>query len=526
MMGRTYVVPALLLAAALVMTVNPVFADIDAQHRTDSFHWFNKAQDFFARGELQRAEKALEIALMLDPANFKATQLKEDLAAKKIEAIRPVPKPAEPEIPAVKEQLTGMTVSGTGKTAVTEEPRDPQDARGWFERGRGFYQDGNLEKAKKCLQIAIELDEKNFEIRRLLGTISARLKASQLPVKKIPVPGSVPLLAEPEKTFKDKRIIEEKLGSQGVKERVVIIRPGDTLSSLAARFMGDPLMFRKLAEYNDLEDPNRLNPGDVIRIPVLGEETAVLDSDVTVIEHVPSGPDFRKIFPPSVKKPVEGDLPKTVLRSISSIPALKQLKVKPETKEPIKITVVDQATAEVKQVEVAVVDANGLTMDDLNFLKKKPTTAKEYYRRSQILWKLNKLEDAMDSYKRAIQADPRFLARKDGDKLVEEALTHMADRVPRYRRTSAEMHYALASIYHRSGRYHDAVEEYRKALERDPEYHEAYFNLGLVYEKLGAIDLAVETYEKVNEIFNTSSSMVNLATERIMQLVEWKESSH
>ena len=88
------------------------------------------------------------------------------------------------------------------------------------------------------------------------------------------------------------------------------------------------------------------------------------------------------------------------------------------------------------------------------------------------------------------------------------------------------MHYALASIYHRSGRYHDAVEEYRKALERDPEYHEAYFNLGLVYEKLGAIDLAVETYEKVNEIFNTSSSMVNLATERIMQLVEWKESSH
>lgn len=45
------------------------------------------------------------------------------------------------------------------------------------------------------------------------------------------------------------------------------LQPGDTLSSIAQRFLDEPLKFHILAKFNGISDPSRLAPGHTIRIP-------------------------------------------------------------------------------------------------------------------------------------------------------------------------------------------------------------------------------------------------------------------
>lgn len=43
---------------------------------------------------------------------------------------------------------------------------------------------------------------------------------------------------------------------------------GDRLDQIAAQVYGDPAYWRVIAMYNDLADPLRLTPGEVLRIPL------------------------------------------------------------------------------------------------------------------------------------------------------------------------------------------------------------------------------------------------------------------
>lgn len=45
------------------------------------------------------------------------------------------------------------------------------------------------------------------------------------------------------------------------------IRPNDTLTDLAQRFLGDSLKFYLLAKYNNLPNPSRIATGQIIKIP-------------------------------------------------------------------------------------------------------------------------------------------------------------------------------------------------------------------------------------------------------------------
>jgi LysM repeat protein len=46
-----------------------------------------------------------------------------------------------------------------------------------------------------------------------------------------------------------------------------MIRSGDTLGKIARRFYGDPSLFRKLALYNGIHNPNRITVGQTIEVP-------------------------------------------------------------------------------------------------------------------------------------------------------------------------------------------------------------------------------------------------------------------
>ena len=45
------------------------------------------------------------------------------------------------------------------------------------------------------------------------------------------------------------------------------IQPDDTLARLAQRFLGDRHLFYILARYNDISQPNRIQVGQVIKVP-------------------------------------------------------------------------------------------------------------------------------------------------------------------------------------------------------------------------------------------------------------------
>jgi hypothetical protein len=53
----------------------------------------------------------------------------------------------------------------------------------------------------------------------------------------------------------------------GADARPYTVRPGETMSVLAERFLGDPLLFYALARYNNLEAPNRLSAGQTLMMP-------------------------------------------------------------------------------------------------------------------------------------------------------------------------------------------------------------------------------------------------------------------
>lgn len=56
----------------------------------------------------------------------------------------------------------------------------------------------------------------------------------------------------------------EMLGSQSYAYKV---RPGETMSALAQRFLGDPLMFYALARYNNISAPAQMEVGQTLLIP-------------------------------------------------------------------------------------------------------------------------------------------------------------------------------------------------------------------------------------------------------------------
>ncbi len=62
--------------------------------------------------------------------------------------------------------------------------------------------------------------------------------------------------------------------------KVIIVRPGDTLSKMAMKYLGDPMKWHALMRHNDIEDPNMIDPGMRLEIPVSLKETTTDPAEV------------------------------------------------------------------------------------------------------------------------------------------------------------------------------------------------------------------------------------------------------
>lgn len=74
----------------------------------------------------------------------------------------------------------------------------------------------------------------------------------------------------------------------GTEHHSYVLKEGDTMSGLAQRFLGDPLMSYALARYNGLASPTSISPGQSIIVP--GKRKAAVAA-------------VRKAPPPAAKKP-------------------------------------------------------------------------------------------------------------------------------------------------------------------------------------------------------------------------------
>ena len=84
------------------------------------------------------------------------------------------------------------------------------------------------------------------------------------------------------------------------------------------------------------------------------------------------------------------------------------------------------------------------------------------------------------------------------DTAIKELEQALEAGVTRYERE--KIHTMLGNIYNDLGLFDQAITEHEKAIDLNPEFHEAWVNLGIVYRLLGELDRAEECYNKALSI--------------------------
>ncbi len=97
----------------------------------------------------------------------------------------------------------------------------------------------------------------------------------------------------------------------------------------------------------------------------------------------------------------------------------------------------------------------------------------------------------------APQKAPRWLLRLSGLWMVTLSLSAVA--APSLPERALELHDEARALY-AEGKYHDAISKLRRAVAADPKGKMLFYNLGLIQEKLGKLDAALEDYGKCLEL--------------------------
>jgi tetratricopeptide (TPR) repeat protein len=100
--------------------------------------------------------------------------------------------------------------------------------------------------------------------------------------------------------------------------------------------------------------------------------------------------------------------------------------------------------------------------------------------------------------------------------------TARADDAPE---RALKLHDEAKTLY-KKGKYNDAIEKLKLAVELDPDAKILYYNLGLIEEKLGHIDTAIAYFRRCLELENKHDEKVHLARtikrlEGARQYVDW-----
>ena len=137
-----------------------------------------------------------------------------------------------------------------------------------------------------------------------------------------------------------------------------------------------------------------------------------------------------------------------------------------------------------------------------------PTQA-TYHRALGLAYYFNRnLPDAVRAFRRAVELDPKFadafvdLGRaylEQGDlpraeQAVKAALANTLYLTPHL------AHFTLGTIYQRQGRLEEAADQFRRAVDVDPELANAHNSLGMIYLAQNKLDQAIASFQTASRL--------------------------
>ena len=139
-------------------------------------------------------------------------------------------------------------------------------------------------------------------------------------------------------------------------------------------------------------------------------------------------------------------------------------------------------------------------------MKIRPDFAEAHHNRGNTLKELKRLEDALDSYDRALKIRPDYVEawNNRGNALKElrrpsEALGSY-DRALNIKPDAAAVHYNRGVALLELGQPEEALNSFDRALKIRPEYAEAHHNRGRALKELGRLDEALDSYDRALKI--------------------------
>ena len=120
-------------------------------------------------------------------------------------------------------------------------------------------------------------------------------------------------------------------------------------------------------------------------------------------------------------------------------------------------------------------------------------TAKDYYERGIDYGVAGKFEEAQQQFTKALEADPFYAPARTCLKVSEDALKQKI-------KTETALYLFKGIAYYDKRMYDEAVAEFKKAIEVNPNLAEAHNSLGAAYANKGMLDEAIAEYKKTIEI--------------------------
>ncbi|MDJ0936786.1 MAG: LysM domain-containing protein [Kiloniellales bacterium] len=306
------------------------------------------------------------------------------------------------------------------------------------------------------------------------------------------------------------QIAADPVAALGSQHFLYTMQPGDSISSVAKRMLGDPLKFYILARYNNLENPSEISVGQTIRVP--GE--------------APPKAERQEV----AKKPqAVADEPKQAVQSAETPAEPAQAAAlaeppKPETPAvPAKIET-QESTAAAQRLRAVETEAQAI--------ERVLSTAEDYRGRGEYRSAINHLEEGLVEFPEAPVvrqvAVATYLDHADqlysGGRLTEaeRALKRASELEPGNaavgkrldqvaRRQRAEDLFAEASRFSNQNLPIDAFDTYTEVVKLVPDHAEAkkqlvslkpkvaeaYHRQALTAYRLQELDKAVEIWDKV-----------------------------
>ena len=133
-----------------------------------------------------------------------------------------------------------------------------------------------------------------------------------------------------------------------------------------------------------------------------------------------------------------------------------------------------------------------------------------------ILYKADRIPEAMDLFKQASKIQPAIACFSVGNALIQKGRT--SEAIEQYKQALqidpdyAEVHHNLGSALAVRGRTREAIEHYEQALRIDPSFAEAHNNLGHALVQTGRVLEAIDHYKEALRITpNSTDAHINLA---------------